>query len=101
MVSRSELTDIKIKTKTVNIPDLGDVVVRELWSGDVQAAQKSRADEFGQGLAMLALSLCDDNGDAMFGIEDVEQIEQLPMRVLQPLLEAMNEVNGLETVEGN
>ena len=84
------------KPVPVNVPEWGDVYVRPLLVGEIEA-MSSDADPKLQTARGVARMLCDQNGDLLFdpnSAEDLFAINRLRASSLNRIHEAMEVVNG-------
>lgn len=97
-----------LKTKAVEIPDLGTVYVKELTGAErdrIDAAVIGGNSVVGRAL-IVSLSACDDQGRRLFTEADTAALGQLPHGWLDQIVEASSELNGfapqdIERLEGN
>lgn len=78
----------KCQIKLVKLKTLGDVHIKELSASDVTENAENEADSY----RMVALSLCDDEGNAIL---TADEIKTLSMAAFTELSNAIMELNGL------
>lgn len=102
MLKREDILGAAPRVETVNVPEWGgDVAVRPLTAGELWKWQDAWADEkrrhSGEAAALLvALSLCDDAGAALFTEEDVPALMRMPSAALAAVWSAALRVNRLD-----
>jgi hypothetical protein len=88
------------ETRTISLPEWGgDVSIRRLLAGDLEASGiMERSDEDAM-LKAIALSVCDEGAEPLFGLEQVDELRQLDAIVVVKLFAAIAKFNGMGTPE--
>ena len=84
-----------LNTVDVEVEALGGSVrLRELSAGTAEELADSEDSNFRRGLLSLLYSIVDEQGEPVFTVEDYDVLAGYGMSVLEPLIKAMNELNG-------
>ena len=96
---RDVLLSVRPKLRALDVPEWGRVWVRQ-WSGQERAEfrkayqaedkESSRLDA-----VMLVMSVCDEQGNRVFDMSDVDRILCLPASILDSVNSEILTVNGL------
>lgn len=100
------------RVRAVTVPELGGTVYVRAFDGhgrdtwEVAMREQREGKRWNVRALMVALGACDEHGEALFTLDDVEALGRYDWRVLEPLAEAVDELNALsgahrEAVAGN
>lgn len=93
-----------LKTREIELEELDAVVVvremtaaqRDNWGNRMQRELKRGAGYVSNARALLLMyTVVDADGSPMFTDDDLEQISKLPTRVVEPLVKAAEQLNGM------
>lgn len=84
--------------KKINIPEFnGDLYIRQLTVQDQeQIATHIKKDE-GHNMALsFVFGVCDEKGERLFDIDDLDKISQLNFKGVYSVIKEINKLNGLD-----
>jgi hypothetical protein len=94
----STIRESLVGRKAVVEPVFGtDAFVREVTALELSTglAGVDETDEMRQGAVLVCLSVCDQDGNRVFGDDEVEEVLKMPVSRLKPLVQAASKVNGI------
>lgn len=92
LLSKESIFAKKSKIEKVHITTLGgDVYVKEFVVADRNEIQKHPESSYQT--MLIIMGVCDENGERMFGVDDIESVESLPQKVADELLMAVAKHN--------
>ena len=101
MSIRDLMFGVKTKIQPVNLEDVGQVYVRDISSADFDElragiqAKTGGISQRGMVAWFVIAGVCDENGNAAFSLDDFEQVNALPSRVMMPLFRAIQDLNNI------
>jgi len=88
----------------VSVPEIGDLFVRQLSVGEVEAnARDSKSEDPFRIARALARVLCDEDGELLYdprSDDDVNELARAPFGVMNKVLDAANKAAGLDDGAG-
>ena len=85
----------------LSIPELGgDVYVKPQTAGEreaLEAAFGEQRDKNGIRATVFVHSVCDADGNLLFAEDDIEQVKQLPAKIVAKVFNKSNEINGISS----
>ena len=98
MVTKDSFLDYgRQKTfERLEIPGLGEIFLRKLSGAgrDRYVAAMAREPEL-MSSELVVDCVCDENGKRIFSVDDVRAVAQMPMRMIEPIVDAVNEANRI------
>lgn len=83
----------------VSIPELdGDIYIKQQTAAEREALEQAiDAQKDKQGIRAVGFvhSVCDAEGNLLFSDDDIEQVKQLPSKIVAKVFNKSNEVNGV------
>ncbi|WP_131669515.1 phage tail assembly chaperone family protein, TAC [Psychrobacter pygoscelis] len=85
----------------LSIPELGgDVYIKPHTAGEREALETAfgeQRDKNGIRATVFVHSVCDAEGNLLFAEDDIEQVKQLPAKIVSKVFNKSNEINGIST----
>lgn len=83
----------------LSLPEIGgDIYIKELTAGEREALEtqmRAQTDKNAVRATVFVHTVCDEDGELMFDVEDIETIKQLPSRPVIKVFNRSNEMNGI------
>jgi hypothetical protein len=102
-LNREQILKARARTRPVQLPDLGEVLIRPMSVASLGRFMDSREALSAYQLYPLlaSMSLCDEAGDLLFGEEDLDQLGEVGFDVLKALGDAILGLNKIEGEKGD
>ncbi len=89
---RDKILSCKAKIQKAFIKELGeDIYVKEFVVADRNEIQKQ--EEASYQTMLIIMGVCDENGERVFSLDDIESVDALPQRLADELLMAVAKHN--------
>lgn len=107
MLSKDQiLSNVKLKTETVNVPEWdGDVIVSEMNGAGRDAFEQAITEKDKAGrlinprAKLIAATVVDEKGDLLFSQDDLSAIGKLSYKVIDRICEVAQRLNGMRDVD--
>lgn len=93
-----------VAAEPVDVPALGGQVYVRVFSGhvrdtyDMEGARQRQAGQWNLRALMVVLGACDADGVPLFTLADLDAVGQMDWRVLDPVADRVDRLNGLSGV---
>lgn len=86
------------KPQKITVPEFdGDLYIRQITVGEQEEIIKHLEKNKGNNMAISFIyAVCDENGNRLFGIDDLEDINQINFKVMLSITKEINKLNGLD-----
>lgn len=92
----------KLKPQEMNITDVGTVYIKQMTAGEREALEEvlgKQKDKHTIRATVFAHSVCDENGELLFGADEIETINTLPSKLVMQVFTTSNQINGFDNEE--
>lgn len=99
VLSKADFMKLKPGIKTLEIPELGDVFIKQLTAAEREGLEKKMQEQVeknGIRATIFIYSVCDENGVLEFSDDDLEMVKGFPVNIVAKVYDFSSEINSLQ-----